>query len=77
MDLKFKTTYSINLTIECFLDLKSFKLFLRLMWEPFEEQFKSTEMNFSKNAEIVFRSVMIHSVHQNSLFKKETQERQG
>ena len=62
-----------------FLDLQGFKLFLRRMWEPLEEQFKSIEMRFLDNATIVYRLVMIHSAnvkHQMYAYDKEIQERQ-
>ena len=50
------------------------------MWEPFEEQFKSIELRFLNNADIVFRLVMIYSnrEQQNHIhaYAKEIQERQ-
>ena len=62
-----------------FLDSQGFKVFLRLMWEPFEEQFKLIETRFLNNADIVFRLAMIHSAnvgHQNHSYNQDIQERQ-
>ena len=74
----------IVITYLYFLDLRGFKLFLRLIWEPFEEQFKPIEARFLNNADIVFRLVMTYSAnmgranmeHQNNAYKKEIEERQ-
>ena len=69
----------IMITYLCFLDLQGFKLFLKLTWEPFEEQFKSIETRFLNNAEIIIRLVIVHSAdtgHQYHAYNKGTQERQ-
>lgn len=61
------------------LDSLGFKLFLRLMWEPLEEQFKSIELRFLNNADIIYRLAMIYSAngeHQNYAYTKEIQERE-
>ena len=58
----------IVITYYIFSDSKGFKHFLRLTWEPFAEKFKPIELRFFNNAEVVFRSAMIHGVnmqHQN------------
>ena len=62
-----------------FLDLQGFKLFLRVTWEPFEEQFKSIESHFLNNAGVIVRLVIVHSAsmeHQYHAYMRELQERQ-
>ena len=60
-------------------DGRRFKLFLKLTWAPFEEQFKSIETRFLNNAGIVINSVIIDSAdmgRQYHAYMKEIHERQ-
>lgn len=76
---EFKTlSDSIHLMTYVFLDLQGFKLFLRYLWEPFEDEFKSIEKHFLNNATAVYRLVMMYlanAKHQMDANDKKIQER--
>ena len=59
-DLSLTSLYSI--------DMQSFKLFLRVTWEPFEAHFQSIETRFIHHTDIVVRlagaEYQIHSYGQ-------------
>ena len=57
-----------------YIDLQGFKRFLRITWEPFEEQFQSIETRFIHHTYIVVRSANVdHLIY---YYKKETQDKQ-
>ena len=66
-------------TYLCFLASQGFKIFLRNIWEPFQEQFELIEMRFNNNANIVFRLVVVHSAnveHENNAHEKRIRKRE-
>lgn len=56
------------------LDLQSFKRFLKVTWEPFEEEYQSIEAQFIHYTTIVVR--LAGAEHQNHIYNKEIQDKQ-
>lgn len=54
-------------------DAQGFKLFLRVAWEPFEEQFQPIETRFIDHTKIIVR---LANVEHQILFKEENQYNQ-
>lgn len=57
-----------------YIDAQGFKLFLRIIWEPFESQFQSIETRFMHHTNIVVR--LANAEHHSHYYRKETQEKQ-
>lgn len=58
------------------LDSDGFKLFLRLTWDPFEEQFTSIETRFMTNVNVVVRLANVE--FQDQIYKSlDHQRREG
>ena len=64
---------SLSLTFLSYIDAKSFKLFFRVTWEPFEAKFQSIEARFLHHTTIVVR--LAGAEHQNGLYNTEYQDR--
>lgn len=64
----------ILLTLLLYSDALGFKRFLRITWEPFEQQFQSIETRFIHHTNIVVRLANVE--HQNHFYQRETQEKQ-
>ena len=54
-------------------DKQGFKLFFRVVWEPFEEQFQAVETSFKDHANTIAR---LANVEHQILYKEELQENQ-
>ena len=57
-----------------YVDAQGFKRFLRVTWEPFEQQFQSIETRFIHHTNIVVR--LANAEHQIHFYKKEIQDKQ-
>ena len=57
-----------------FIDVKNFKQFLRVIWEPFETQFRSIETRFIHHTSIVVR--LAGADHQIYSYTQEVQDKQ-
>jgi hypothetical protein len=40
----------------------SFKVFLRLSWDPYEERLRGIQMRFSNHADVVFRAAQVQGM---------------
>lgn len=56
-----------------FEDAQGFRLFLKVAWEPFEEQFQSIETSFIEHINIIVR---LANVEHQILYKGESQDNQ-
>ena len=67
-------SFSVITYFSYVIDAQGFKQFLKVTWEPFEEQFQSLENRFIYHADIVVR--LATAEHQIHSYNKEIQDKQ-